>query len=163
MLTKSSVLCYKVRLILPPSNGKNSAYLADLQMKFFFAQLPVESIVYKQQAYYDVINCTYNLRESTPFLSFMLSAIQPSLLKEFGMIDEIKAHGRQIILPPNFYYFMEGVILNFDPYLFCAVSLITPFSLRDVIEMFFPFLHSLFNVRISDCGKLIPKTSVLFS
>ena len=45
-----------------------------------FAWLPVESIIHdRQQEYYEAINLSNNMGESTPFIDFMLSAIEEAL------------------------------------------------------------------------------------
>ena len=84
-LIKSCVFHYELELIHPFSDGNGRIgrlwhTLLLSRWKSVFAWLPVESIIHdRQQAYYEAINLSNNMGESTPFIDFMLSAIEEAL------------------------------------------------------------------------------------
>ena len=48
--------------------------------KDFFAWLPIETLIQKrQQKYYEAINLSNNIGESTPFITFILEIIKETL------------------------------------------------------------------------------------
>lgn len=86
MLIRSCVFHYELELIHPfaDGNGRVGRLWHTLLLSKWnpvFAWLPVESIIHDhQQEYYDAINGSNDIAESTPFIEFMLSAIKTSLL-----------------------------------------------------------------------------------
>lgn len=84
-LIKSCVFHYELELIHPFSDGNGRIgrlwhTLLLSRWKSVFAWLPVESIIHdRQQEYYEAINLSNSKGESTPFIDFMLSAIEEAL------------------------------------------------------------------------------------
>lgn len=84
-LIKSCVFHYELELIHPFSDGNGRIgrlwhTLLLSKWKPIFAWLPVESIIHdRQQEYYEAINRSNNMGESTEFIEFMLSAILEAL------------------------------------------------------------------------------------
>ena len=84
-LIKSCVFHYELELIHPFSDGNGRIgrlwhTLLLSRWKSVSAWLPVESIIHdRQQEYYEAINLSNNMGESTPFIDFMLSAIEEAL------------------------------------------------------------------------------------
>ena len=95
MLIRSCVFHYELELIHPFSDGNGRVgrlWHTLLLSKWnpVFAWLPVESIIHdRQQEYYDAINASNDAGESTPFISFMLSAIKASLIEAINLNDEM--------------------------------------------------------------------------
>lgn len=93
MLIRSCVFHYELELIHPFADGNgrigrlwNKMLLS--QWNLIFAWLPVESIIRdRQQEYYDAINLSNAMGESTIFIEFMLSAIKASLTEVIGVSD----------------------------------------------------------------------------
>lgn len=95
MLIHSCVFHYELELIHPFSDGNGRVgrlwhTLLLSKWNSVFAWLPVESIIHdRQQEYYDAINASNDAGESTPFISFMLSAIKASLIEAINLNDEM--------------------------------------------------------------------------
>lgn len=95
MLIRSCVFHYELELIHPFSDGNGRVgrlwhTLLLSKWNSVFAWLPVESIIHdRQQEYYDAINASNDAGESTPFISFMLSAIKASLIEAINLNDEM--------------------------------------------------------------------------
>jgi len=95
MLIRSCVFHYELELIHPfaDGNGRVGRLWHTLLLSKWnpvFAWLPVESIIHdRQQEYYDAINASNDAGESTPFISFMLSAIKASLIEAINLNDEM--------------------------------------------------------------------------
>lgn len=95
MLIRSCVFHYELELIHPFADGNGRVgrlwhTLLLSQWNPAFAWLPVESIIHdRQQEYYDAINLSNDMGESTIFIEFMLSAIKASLKEAIGLIDEM--------------------------------------------------------------------------
>ena len=95
MLIRSCVVHYELEVIHPfaDGNGRVGRLWHTLMLSKWnpiFAWLHVESIIHdRQQEYYDAINASNNMAESTPFISFMLSAIRSSIMETIAMTDEV--------------------------------------------------------------------------
>lgn len=87
MLIRSCVFHYEFELIHPfaDGNGRVGRLWHTLLLSKWnpaFAWLPVESIIHdRQQEYYDAINASNDMGESTVFIEFMLSAIKAALIE----------------------------------------------------------------------------------
>lgn len=95
MLIRSCVFHYELELIHPfaDGNGRIGRLWHTLLLSKWntaFAWLPVESIIHnRQQEYYDAINASNDVGESTVFIEFMLSAIKASLIEAISTSDTI--------------------------------------------------------------------------
>ena len=132
MLIRSCVFHYEFELIHPfaDGNGRVGRLWHTLLLSRWnpaFAWLPVESVIHdRQQGYYDAINISNNVGESTAFIEFMLSAIQAALTEAIsagdGMSDEAPdketARWRQI----ETYLKSHDCIRNADVRALCGVS-----------------------------------------
>lgn len=93
MLVRSCVFHYELELIHPFADGNsrigrlwNKLLLS--QWNLIFAWLPVESVIHdRQQEYYDAINFSNAMGESTIFVEFMLSATKASLTEVIDVSD----------------------------------------------------------------------------
>ena len=135
MLIRSCVFHYEFELIHPfaDGNGRVGRLWHTLLLSRWnpaFAWLPVESVIHdRQQGYYDAINISNNVGESTAFIEFMLSAIQAALTEAIsagdGMSDEAPdketSRWRQI----ETYLKSHDCIRNADVRALCGVSAAT--------------------------------------
>lgn len=132
MLIRSCVFHYELELIHPFANGNGRIgrlwhTLLLSKWNSAFAWLPVESIIHdRQQEYYDAINRSNDMGESTVFIEFMLSAIQASLMDAIstsdttnnGKLDKAATRWQQI---ERFLQTYES-IMNADVRGLCGVS-----------------------------------------
>lgn len=95
MLIRSCVFHYELELVHPfaDGNGRVGRLWHTLLLSKWnpaFAWLPVESMIYANQAaYYAAINASNDAAESTVFIEFMLSAIKASLIDALKVSDEM--------------------------------------------------------------------------
>lgn len=135
MLIRSCVFHYELELIHPfaDGNGRMGRLWHTLLLSKWnpaFAWLPVESIIHdRQQAYYDAINASNNIGESTVFIEFMLSAIKASLIEAIdssdamsdGTMDKATLRWKQI----EAYLETHDYIMNANVRELCGVSAAT--------------------------------------
>lgn len=128
MLIRSCVFHYEFELIHPfaDGNGRVGRLWHTLLLSKWnpaFAWLPVESIIHdRQQEYYDAINVSNNMGESTVFIEFMLSAIQDALLEAVGADN--KKINQEYLRWETIKSFLQTheYIMNADVRKLCAVS-----------------------------------------
>ena len=95
MLIRSCVFHYELELLHPFADGNGRVdrlwhTLLLSKWNLAFAWLPVESIIHdRQQEYYDAINVSNDVGESTTFIEFMLSAIKTSLIEAISESNEM--------------------------------------------------------------------------
>lgn len=94
-LIRSCVFHYNLELIHPfaDGNGRVGRLWHTLLLSKWnsaFSWLPVESIIHdRQQEYYDAINASNDVGESTMFIKFMLSAIKTSLIEAISTSNKM--------------------------------------------------------------------------
>lgn len=97
MLIRSCVFHYELELIHPfaDGNGRVGRLWHTLLLSKWnpvFSWLPVESIIHDhQQEYYDAINASNDVGESTAFIEFVLSVIKASLIDAIHTSDAMSA------------------------------------------------------------------------
>lgn len=129
MLIKSCVFHYELELIHPfaDGNGRMGRLWHTLLLSKWnpiFAWLPIESIIHdNQQAYYDAINRSNSMGESTVFIEFMLSVIKQALL-EVGELQIVSTVRKQDVRLNQIYDFLEqnSYIMNSDVQKILGVS-----------------------------------------
>ena len=124
IIIKSCVFHYEFELIHPfaDGNGRMGRLWHTLLLSEWnplFAWLPVESIVHsRQQEYYDAINKSNRMAESTAFIEFMLSAIRDALSEVTGAKEKpLGKNAQNAILRRQFvcdYLVRHEYIMNAD-------------------------------------------------
>ena len=129
MLIKSCVFHYEFELIHPFSDGNGRIgrlWHTLLLSKWnpIFAWLPIESIIHdNQKSYYEAINLSNSMGESTLFIEFMLSVIRQALL-EAGETQVAKISNKSEVRLGKIYEFLENheYIMNNDAQKLLGVS-----------------------------------------
>lgn len=122
MLVKSCVFHYEFELIHPFSDGNGRIgrlWHTLLLSKWnpLFAWLPIESIIHdNQQEYYNAINKSNSMGESTIFIEFMLSVIKQALLEVKEIPAITSSNDKMQIRLLKIYEFLEthDYIMNND-------------------------------------------------
>lgn len=131
MLIRSCVFHYELELIHPfaDGNGRVGRLWHTLLLSKWnpvFSWLPIESIIHdRQQEYYDAINISNDMRESTTFIGFMLSAIKTSLIEAISMSDEKMDKATLRWNKIQEYLTTHDYIMNADVRKLCGVSAAT--------------------------------------
>ena len=131
MLIRSCVFHYELELIHPfaDGNGRVGRLWHTLLLSKWnpvFSWLPIESIIHdRQQEYYDAINISNDMRESTTFIGFMLSAIKASLIEAISMSDEKMDKATLRWNKIQEYLTTHDYIMNADVRKLCGVSAAT--------------------------------------
>ena len=139
MLIRSCVFHYELELIHPfaDGNGRVGRLWHTLLLSKWnpvFAWLPVESIIHDhQQEYYDAINVSNDIAESTPFIEFMLSAIKASLLDAIHTNEAMRTEkaDKKSLRRQAIARFLQthAYIMNADVQELCGVSSATAYRI----------------------------------
>ncbi len=135
MLIRSCVFHYEFELIHPfaDGNGRVGRLWHTLLLSKWnptFAWLPIESIIHdRQREYYDAINASNDIGESTAFIEFMLSSVKASLIDAIGMSDGMSdgKQGEKALRLQRIEHFLQTheYIMNADVRKLCGISAAT--------------------------------------